>query len=192
MTEMTFSQFAEHIDVSPAFVTKLKDQGRLVLIEKPGRKKPMVNVEASVRLYQNTMDMAKAGNGRSQKNGRGSLPASSAINDEQLLAEVKQSQAHEMKFKALQTELKYLKEAGELVEADLVKLTVTNIFTDVRLGLERLPDRIADKLSTMEDPLSIHEFLTKELDAAMLDISEALKHNTIIDMEADDVTIRTK
>jgi len=59
MTTGSFSDYARHIGASRAYVSKLKSQGRLVLIEVDG--KQMVDFELSDRLVRNTTGPGQGG-----------------------------------------------------------------------------------------------------------------------------------
>ena len=191
MTKMTFTEFAAHQKVSKAMVTKLKKQGRLVLVEESG--KVFVNLEATQRLIANTTDYRRAGNGANAKAGAGMQSVSLAVGSEDLQAAIMKSRAHEAEYRALQTELDYRKQAGSLVEAEKVRLAMTNIGADLRQTLERLPDRLSDKLSLMSNPLEIHKHLTDELDLALMEIAKnaqrigyEIEHNDNQDEEHND------
>lgn len=64
----TLSEYAAHAAVSPAYVTKLKKQGRIVLVKQDGRE--LVNFDATDRLVANTADLARARNGANAKPDR--------------------------------------------------------------------------------------------------------------------------
>lgn len=155
-----------------------------MLVEVEGRKHPLVNVEASQRLIKQTTDLGRASNGQNAKSATGSTGSSvaviKALSDEALAGEMKLAMLHKAQYDAKQTELDYRRDAGDLIDAEMVRLAVTGISTGLRQNLERLPDRLADKLCLMTDRLEVQKYISTELDLAMADMAEAIKNNAVI------------
>lgn len=66
-------EFSRHIGKSPAYVTKLGHQGRLVERMVDGKK--LVDFDLSVRLIRNTEDMGRARNGQNARAGQAAAAA---------------------------------------------------------------------------------------------------------------------
>lgn len=171
---VSFTEFAKQQGISQAMVSKLFKAGRLVTVVKEGRKKPLIDSVASEKLIASTTDFARAENGANAKPGVKSKAVEKFIDASDLDGEIKRSRAHEAEYRALQTELDFKKESGELVDAQLVKVAVASIAVELRQGLERMPDRLADKLCLMVDPLEVHKFLAVQFDELMKDVSASI------------------
>lgn len=61
--------------------------------------------------------------------------------------------------------------AGELVDADRVRRVATTLAATVRSGLERIPDKLADRLAAMTDPSECHAVLAQEIDQVLADLA---------------------
>jgi phage terminase Nu1 subunit (DNA packaging protein) len=159
---LTITQYAEHQGVSQERISKLKKDGRLVMEVVNG--KSLVNVEASdVKIMETA--------GQSQSLVQGTSKSSLALfsggtNAERLI----NATVHEKEYKALQQEMMFKKECGELVEVERVKLAFGAIGAELRQALERLPDRLADQLATMSNATEIHKVLSVEFDQMLLDL----------------------
>lgn len=165
---LTITQYAEHQGVSQERISKLKKDGRLVMEEVNG--KLMVNVEASDLKIMQT-----AGQGQSlvQGTSKSSLALfSGSTNAERLI----NATVHEKEYKALQQEMIFKKECGELVEVERVRLAFGAIGAELRQALERLPDRLADQVATMSDATEIHKVLSVEFDQMLLDLVARLNN----------------
>ncbi|WP_319557921.1 hypothetical protein [Thiomicrorhabdus sp.] len=179
MVLMSFSEFADLQGVSAARVTQWKDEGRLVLVEQDGRKKPLINVEASKRLIKNTTDLARAENGRNAKTAKdklaGSLSVISMLAEDELTSKLKTATVHKAESEALMAELKLNQEAKEFVHAKLVDITIGSVASEIRLGLERLPSKVSGKLASMTDRIEIEKDLMSAIDEVLADLANNIR-----------------
>jgi len=134
----TQAEFARMLGVQKSYVSKLKDQGRLVFAE-DGR----VDVEASKQRIQQTADPNRddvsqrferpkgAENGRQSGDVGNSYQAARAVKE---------------KYSAMQAKLDYEKAIGKVVDKADVQAVVEDVITQFRQGLENLPYRLAPEL----------------------------------------------
>lgn len=72
-------------------------------------------------------------------------------------------------------ELDLRERAGELVEADRVRLGVTACAAQTRSALERLPDMVAPRLAVETDESAIVAMLSGEIDMVLADLATRLR-----------------
>ncbi|WP_390342342.1 hypothetical protein ACFJIS_18945 [Variovorax boronicumulans] len=170
----TLSEYAAHAAVSPAYVTKLKKQGRIVLVKQDGRE--LVNFDATDRLVANTADLARARNGANAKPDREPTapapeepPAGAAAltggggGAAGVDAVFRKAQAQERVFSAKKAELEFKRLSGELLEKAGVERTVFNMFRLLRDHAFQAPQRAAVRVMTMSDPREIENVISEEL-----------------------------
>lgn len=161
MTTGSLSAYARHINSSPAYVTKLKGQGRLVMQEENGRQ--VVNFEMSDRLVRNTTDMGRAGNGRSASpDGASTRPVAPLADGERTDATFRKAQAHERAFAAKIEEWKYRELAGELIRVSAVETIWSTALAGMREHLLQLRARLAPQLAVETDATVIERLLEAE------------------------------
>ncbi|WP_395351042.1 hypothetical protein [Variovorax sp. UC122_21] len=169
----SLSEYAAHAGVSPAYVTKLKRQGRIVLVKQDGREQ--VNFDATDRLVANTADLARARNGGNAKPDRDPFaaapdePAGAATSAgggggaAGVDAVFRKAQAQERVFSAKKAELEFKRLSGELLEKAGVERTVFNMFRLLRDHAFQAPQRAAVRVMTMSDPREIENVISEEL-----------------------------
>lgn len=170
----TFTEYAAHLKVSPPYVTKLKKQGRLVMVVEGG--KELVDFELSDKLIRNTTDPAKADNGANAKPGAGSRVVQDVGTGNKLDLTFKQARTHEAAFRAKLTELEFREREGLLVEADKIKRAAVALAAMTRSAFEKIPDKLADRLAAEEDPSACHSLLTAEIDQVLADLAAACRN----------------
>lgn len=139
MKTATQSEFARLIGVQKSYVTKLKEQGRLVM-SADGK---LVDVEASKQRIQQTADPNR--DDVSQRFEKPKAPdanrqAGDIGNSYQAARAVKE------KYSAMQAKLEYERAIGKLVDKAEVQAVVEDVITQFRQGLENLPYRLAPEL----------------------------------------------
>lgn len=168
----TLSDYARHIGASPAYVTKLKQQGRLVMREEGGRQ--VVDFELSDRLVRNTAELSKARNGANAAPGRApSAPLAPLAEVGRVDAIFRQAQAKERAFNAQIAELEYRRMAGELVEAAAVRAETARLAAALRESLLQLPARLTPILAAETDPAKLHDLLERELHQVLAQLTAA-------------------
>lgn len=81
------------------------------------------------------------------------------------------------KYAALDAKVRYEQLCGTLVDAAHVRLVITTAAASLRLAIDAVPDRLADRLAAESDPAVCHALLRKALDDALdvlADMSTAL------------------
>jgi len=136
------------------YVTQLKQAGRLVMTE-DGK----VDVEASDLLHKQTEDPNRDDVKARHAEKRGKDSKVDEIGGAKPVKPKKDPKPHdpdhlkfvegrakEQHFKALQAELDYKKNIGELVSMEDMKAAVTDLITIFRQNLENMPHRISAEL----------------------------------------------
>src|SRR6218665_854688 len=170
------SEFAASQGWRPSYVTKLKDQGRLIM--SPDGKK--VDVAATLAKLQETADPSKVGvtkrhaderNERDVGQHTRSRAPAALGNDGDGHGKFQEARARREHFLAQQAELEYRRMCGELVErapiADAAAKT-GRMLRDAMLGL---PTKIAPKLAVVSDPWEVEKLLRDAIRVALEDIS---------------------
>ena len=173
-TAGTLTEFAAFMGVSPPYVSKLKRQGRLVVVTVDG--KEMVDFELSKKLIRNTTDPAKADNGANAKPGAGSRVVMDVGVGNKLDLTYKQARTHEAAFRAKLTELEFRQRDGLLVDAGKVRRAAVNIAAMARSALEKIPDKIAERVAAESDAQQCHALLCAEIDMVLADLSGACRN----------------
>jgi len=171
----SLSEYAAHAGVSPAYVTKLKKQGRLVMVRQDGR--DVVNFDVTDRLVANTADQGRARNGENAKPDR-PAPAPS-VPDELppgaaalagggggaggVDALFRRAQTQERIFSAKTAEVNYRKAVGELVEKKTIERAVFDAFRSLRDQAFLAPQRAAARSIGQADAREIERVIAEEL-----------------------------
>lgn len=168
---LTQRQFADHIGCRPSYVTKLKQDGRLVLTD-DGR---LVRVAESIARIEATRDPARRAVTQRHADARGATLAASegaataAAEDFAILAnpDYQAARAKREHFAAEREEMRYRQEAGELMVAAEVEGAVASILTELRTRLEALPDVLGPQLAPVTDETQIRARLADEIEMAL-------------------------
>lgn len=171
MTTGSRSQYAAHIGASPAYVTKLGKQGRLVERDDSGKR--VVDFDLTDRLVRNTTDMGRARNGTNAGAHAPSAPiADVASGPGRVDVIFRQAQAQERVFGAKLAELEYRKQVGELVRADDVRASLSRRAAAFREGMLQIPSRMAAVLAAETDEARIHAALDAEIRNVLLQLTD--------------------
>jgi len=163
----SFSQYAQHIGASPAYVSKLRKQGRLVVVQDAAGK-DIVDFAMSDRLVRNTTDMGRARNGENASPGRApSAPLEPVVASGRVDAIFRQAQAQERAYLAKITELEYRERFGELVRASDVRAAMSKRAAGLREALLQLPARVVPLLAANPDPGAMDKLLRAEIVTAL-------------------------
>lgn len=146
MTELSQAEYAQARKCSPAYVSKLKRQGRLVLT--PGGK---VNVEATDRLVESTRDPARGGDRRP-----GAVepkpPRGDANPNDPGFQSYKEAARRERIAKARLAELELAEAVGQLVRREEVERAFFGLARTAMDALLAMSARLAGPVSAETDP----------------------------------------
>jgi hypothetical protein len=180
---ITQRAFAELLGVSGAAVSKAVKRGRLSGATRPTESGVGVEIDESegVRLWH-------ANNGRpdllphvapappAQRKrtkadpGPRDLPGADVSEDQ--LPEVAISRKRTEHFKALQTELDYRRDAGDLVPIDEVGKAVEREYANVKARLLAIKVSLAPDLVGVDDPVVIEALIEQHIIEALQELSE--------------------
>lgn len=158
------AEYARRREVSRAAVTQAVKEGRISLID--GKIDPEV---ADIQWAKNT---------RSPKPPLpDSHPSTDPLPDSaipQTVYDLHLARAKRETHEANIAEMKERQKAGELVELQAVEKASADIFAQARNALERIPDKLAERLAAESDPFACRELLTTEIEQTLTDLATAL------------------
>jgi hypothetical protein len=171
MTTLTQAQFARHLGVDRAHITRLKHAGRLVLTPAG-----QVDVEASEARIAATADPAKdhvaqrhaasRADGATEKKP---VADTSAIGNSYAAA-----RAVKEKYFAMQAKLDYERSVGELIKRDAAAFAMTDAMATLRMQLVALPAIWGDQLAALTDSHEIRVLLEDQINAALEEAAVAM------------------
>lgn len=185
MTTATRKEFAGLLGCSPAWITKLGKEGRLVLTTDGKR----VEVEASREKIERT------GGGRPDvasrhAAARGEAKPASAIpevgreekkrskrgksnSEESGVETLTEAKARKERAQADQEEMKARQMAGDLIAREDVEAAMKFIGGSVRAAFEVFPDQVAPLVAPIIDLAEVHELITQACRDALYAIKDA-------------------
>ena len=187
MTTATRKQFAEIEGFSPAYVTKLGKEGRLVLTTDGKR----VEVEASREKIERTgggrPDVAsrhaaargeakpasaipEAGSGAKNRSNRvkreiAKTPGAETLTEAKTRKEMAQADQEEMRARQM---------AGDLIAREDVEAAMKFIGGAVRAAFEVFPDQVAPLVAPIIDLAEVHELITQACRDALQSIGDSI------------------
>lgn len=156
---MTRSQFAAHLECAKSYVTKLGNQGRLVLAE-DGR----VRVAETLALLRATTGAPA----RALVAVAAAQPVEAEPAPQPTFVDWKDRKE---RAQAEMAEMDVLQRRGLLLEADQVRAVVVSAATQLRTRLEMLPDQLAPVLAATADEQHIRAQLAHHIEAALADLA---------------------
>lgn len=145
---LTKSQFADLLDCAKSYVTKLGNQGRLVLAE-DGR----VRVHETLRLLRQTTGAPERAMPEAQ---------TPEFTDWRERAE---------KARAEMLEIELGERRGTLLQVDAVRAALVAAVTTLRSRLEMLPDQVAAQWAAARDEGQARAILANEIESALAELS---------------------
>lgn len=170
---VTKSVFAQIYGCGVSYVTKLKDQKRIVLSEN-GK---LVNVEASLRLIEATGDPSKVGvrdRWNAYRDGKQvdipANPAPEAPKNKQksrLIGEEPGGDYHQARTEREQAEaelkkLELAKQRGLIAVVEPIVKAVVDTHMTARAALMQIPERLTQQIAPVTDPVTVHTLITAE------------------------------
>lgn len=162
MTIATQSEFAKLLGMDKSHVTRLKQAGRLVMVE--GK----VDVEASQARINATANPSYASKTPSESNLQGEVMGEA---QQSRSADFNEARARNEMAKAEMSEMERDKMRGSLVNAEQVRLFAADLGATFRASLEILPDRIASELVVLNDVDSVRAVLVESFEQLLHDLS---------------------
>lgn len=143
---MTQAAFSRHIGKTRGYVTQLKTHGRLVMTADGKR----VMVAESMQLIADTEDPnrvdVKERHAQARTQGVGTADTLDAPDYDENTPKLGKAKAKEAHYKALQAEIAYKKEVGELVDKQEMQAAVSDCVLVFKQGIENLPHLVAPEL----------------------------------------------
>ncbi|MFA6121906.1 MAG: hypothetical protein WCT35_04835 [Sideroxydans sp.] len=163
MTTATQSKFAAIIGKDKGYVTRLKQAGRLVMVQTS--KGERVDVEASQALLAKTADPAHGG--QDAKRGKGAEKAAGGTyNDARTRNEMAKAQIAELDLAVQQ---------GKLVDAEEARLFAADLASTFRSAIEALWDRLAPEVVPLHDIESTRAVMAEHGEQVLGDLADKIK-----------------
>jgi hypothetical protein len=172
MTTGTLIEYARRCGISAPRVTKLRKEGRLVLIEQ-GKGRVLVDFEGSDALIRATENAAqptkKAGRPPGGAEGGSPRPPGRPPVPElgRATLQLRQSQAIHKDYAAKMAAIEYGKAAGLLVERAGVESAVADAFRELRDAIMTVPSRAAPTVTGITDMRAVQTAIEDELRTAL-------------------------
>ena len=180
MTTCTKAEYAQRKGVSRPAISQAIRAGRVV-VRDDGR----VDVEASDRVWDAKTDTlqslrANAPKRRAQAlvddphlSPPADLPRPATVGSEpppplsRVIYDFENARAKRETHAANIAEMEERKRAGELCETSAVLMTMTTIGSNFRTALERVADKLADRVAAEADPHACHQIISVEISQAL-------------------------
>lgn len=181
MTTCTKAEYAQRKGVSRPAISQAIRAGRVVVVE-DGR----VDVEASDRVWDAKTDTlqslrANAPKRRAQaladephrsqppadRPGQGAGGSEPAAPLSRVIYDFESARAKRETHAANIAEMEERKRAGELCETSAVLMTMTTIGSNFRTALDRVADKLADRVAAEIDPHACHQIISAEITQAL-------------------------
>jgi hypothetical protein len=181
MTTCTKAEYAQRKGVSRPAISQAIRAGRVVVLE-DGR----VDIEASDRVWDAKTDTlqslrANAPKRRAQaladephrppppadRAGQGAAASEPAAPLSRVIYDFESARAKRETHAANIAEMEERKRAGELCETSAVLMTMTTIGSNFRTALERVADKLADRVAAETDPHACHQIISAEITQAL-------------------------
>lgn len=161
---------ARELGVTKGRISQLKAQGM-----------PVDTITAARAWYQENVD---------QRLSPKLIPGIQLPPKDQLAAivenayDIQQARAKREHHEANLAEMRERQMSGELVEAAKVTRIVTTLAAMARSGFERIPDKLADRLSVLNEPSECHALLMLEIDQVLDDLASGAENMELTDGRA--------
>ena len=173
--KLSQADFAKHIGKTRGYITQLKTAGRLVMSG------DLVDVEATLKLIDETKDMSKSGVAQRHEAER---QAKMTVNEtlpnvdsgEKAGRVYQQSKAQREYYNALAAKRDYELSAGKLLVAENVISIVTGAASVVRIRLESLPDILAPQFAAETDEQKIRAIFHDQIEHLLTELSNQFKN----------------
>lgn len=145
------SEFAAHIGVGKSYITKLGQQGRLVMGQ--GENAERIDVNATKAMLADTTGAPERANAAAQT---------------PLFSDSKDQREH---YQAQMARLDYEERVRNLLQVDDVRATVASAATGLRARLELIPDTLAPELAATQDESRVRALLAAEVEGALAELA---------------------
>lgn len=181
MTTCTKAEYAQRKGVSRPAISQAIRAGRVVVGE-DGR----VDVEASDRVWDAKTDTLQSLRANAPKRraqaladephrssppadppGQGAAGSESPAPLSRVIYDFESARAKRETHAANIAEMEERKRAGELCETSTVLMTMTTIGSNFRTALERVADKLADRVAAEADPHACHQIISAEITQAL-------------------------
>lgn len=169
---LSMRAYARRRGCSHTAVAKAKADGRLVdsIVPNPTGKGFKIDPELADREWtDNTLPQHERGASSKRRSNSGS----SEEEEEGLSSSsIRERNARKTDMQVRLLEIKYLEQAGALVDAKKVQSLILQGFKSVRDALATMPDRLAPELAGVDDELLVRARIDEEIRAALNVLSE--------------------
>lgn len=163
MPTCTQSEFAKLIGKDKGYVTRLKQAGRLVMVQTEAGER--VDVEASQALLAGTADPAHGGLDAERGKGAGKAAHGTTYNDARTRNELAKAQT---------AELELAQRLGKVVDAEEARLFATDLGATFGAALDSLKHTLAPVLAPMKDPEEVLQALDENFNRVRTELADKI------------------
>ena len=162
METVKLSLIAKALGVSGPRVTQLKAKGM-----------PVDSIDAALAWYRVQINQKMS----PKIFGSKAIPpaAESKAAVDAVCYDLNVSRAKREHHEANIADMKERQMAGSLVEADRVTRIVTEWAALARSAMERIPDKLADRVASLSDTVECHELMTAEIDQVLVELASSAR-----------------
>jgi phage gp36-like protein len=172
---VTLSELARRLGCSKQYIHKLKLQGVLKfdgedLIDEDVARQAMGDASDPTKAYMKEVNQAQR---ERWANGPPPERAQSEEGETRQSGNISYMKAKTMReaFNAKIAELEYKERKGELRDSQSVRKTITDAAVLIRSALERIPDKLANRVAAESDPDVCYTMLTEEVDQSLAELA---------------------
>lgn len=166
----TKKEYAQRKRVSPPAITQAIASGRVVV-----RKDGLVDVEASDLVWDRKTDARQSARANASKRRAHAMldddvkppSADPAPHLTRIIYDFEAARAKRETHAANIAEMEERKRSGELCETSAVLMVMTTIGANFRTALERVADKLGDRLAAESDPHQCHKIISGEIQQAL-------------------------
>lgn len=176
MAVVSPKEFAAAVGVTVGAVNRAITNGRIQTCGMIDKRTRAIDLESQKIAWQETTDFKSVphnlNGGRPRKDGTPTdkplatnvgEPKSPKLADITLAREATKLKLDQLKLREAE---------GELIKVDYVRSELAKLAGTVKSALLNIPERVSAELAGMNDPHDIHTLLTREINQAMVDLSE--------------------
>lgn len=169
--QTTRSKFAKVLGVSPSYITKLANHGRLVFTD-DGKK--ILIAESKARIDE-TKDPNRDDVGQRHENERNNGETKTNPADEVSSVKFRESRAKKEHYLALKAQVEHERLVGELCDVESARHAGGEVGEIVRSLLENLPDQMSPMLAVETDENRVHALLVESIEQILGDIADKIQ-----------------
>lgn len=181
MTTASLSEFAAMINRSPSYVTKLKQDGRLALVEDDEFSVHVAESQARILATESGQHERGREYQRAQRGEAPPAPEVAAVDPESAPTKRGTRAFHDNRIAAANADMREMEAAklkGELVDRADVDFVLNDYGATVRGLLQRLADRLSPQVYPLKTLEETHAAIVEAVDELQRELGETMKRRS--------------